>query len=74
LLQPPSIPQLRLAVLTKQGSKKVHAGLATSAVQQIIPATDWRMVTWHAVHQTKRLEADVSLKMLITIIDEVKIE
>jgi hypothetical protein len=71
LLQPPSIP---LAVLTKQGSKKVHAALATSAVQQSIPATDWRMVTWHVVHQTKRLEADVSLGMLLTRIEDVKIE
>jgi hypothetical protein len=45
--------------LTKQGSKKVLARLATSAVQQSIPATDRHIVTWPDVHQTKRLEADV---------------
>jgi hypothetical protein len=44
------------------------------AVQQIIPATDWRMVKWHAVHQTKRLEADVSLSIPLTRIDDEKIE
>jgi hypothetical protein len=74
LLQRPSIPQLRLTVLTKQGPKKVHAALATSAVQQSTPVTERHIVTWHAVHQTKRLEAGVSLGMLITRIDDVKIE
>jgi hypothetical protein len=38
--------------LTKQGSKKVHAGLATSAVQQSTPATDRHIVTWRAVPQS----------------------
>jgi hypothetical protein len=37
LLQRPSILQLRLTVLTKQGYKIVHAGPATSAVQQSTP-------------------------------------
>ena len=50
--------------LTKQGSKKVHAGLATSAVQQSTPAADRHIVTWLAAHQTERLESDVSLSML----------
>jgi hypothetical protein len=45
LLRPPSILQLRLTALTKRGPKKVHATPATIAAQQIIPSTDWRMVT-----------------------------
>jgi hypothetical protein len=64
LLQQPSSPQLRLTVLTKRGPKKVHARPVTSAVQQSIPAADRCFVTWRAVHQTKRLEAGVSLGML----------
>jgi hypothetical protein len=52
----------------------VHTRLATSAVQQSIPATDKRIVTWRDVHQTKRLEADVSLSMLITRVDGVEID
>jgi hypothetical protein len=56
---------LRLMVLTKQGCKKVHTRPATSAVQQMIPATDSHIVTWRAVHQTKRLGAGVSLGILI---------
>ena len=43
----------------------MHARLATSAVQQSTLATDRHIVIWHAVHQTERLEADVSLGMLI---------
>jgi hypothetical protein len=77
LLQRPvwSIPQLRLTVLTKQGSKKVHARPATSAVQQSTPATDRHTATWRDAHQTKRLEADVSLGMLIiTRTDDVELE
>ena len=67
LLQQPPIPQLRLTVLAKQGPKKVHARPA-SAAQQSIPATDRHTCIYmacSAVHQTKHLEADVSLSMLI---------
>ena len=74
MLHQPSILQLQLTVLTKQGSKKVHARLATSAVQQSTPPTDRHIVTWRDVHQTQRLEADVSLGMLITRTDDMEIE
>jgi hypothetical protein len=74
LLQQPSLLQLRLTILTKQGCEEYPRGTLLLQLLQIVLATESRIAAWNAVQQTNRLEAGARIRVLTTGIDDVEIE